>query len=196
MQLILSVKLVLQNRAFYILQESEARKLNLDACDAAKVILYVRSILWDLAFKFNTSLMMPPPQWRMPKPKATPRTRHMDIRFFALPIHERVDTSMNMADHFSMQLPPTFLHAMSITSLDMSHVLATNHLIAGTLNNPSINIAAHARARSFGLASFNLSILKLLKVKGRLFKRQSGIASLISPSCSCTCRTSHLPVPA
>ena len=102
------------------------------ACDAAKVILYVRSILWDLAF--NTSLMMPPPQWRMPKPKATPRTRHMDIRFFALPIHERVDTSMNMADHFSMQLPPTFLHAMSITSLDMSHVLATNHLIAGTLS--------------------------------------------------------------
>lgn len=125
MQLILSVKLVLQNRAFYILQESEARKLNLDACDAAKVILYVRSILWDLAFKFNTSLMMPPPQWRMPKPKATPRTRHMDIRFFALPIHERVDTSMNMADHFSKQLPPTLI-ARHVDHI-LGHVPRTRH---------------------------------------------------------------------
>eukprot|EP00985_Skeletonema_marinoi_P013589 scaffold6767_cov108-Skeletonema_marinoi.AAC.4 len=42
------------------------------ACDVAKVILHVRSILWDLgipqeAEHFSTKTMMPPPQWRMPK---------------------------------------------------------------------------------------------------------------------------------
>jgi len=106
MQLILSEAGAPKQGLLYFTRVGSTEAEFMGACDAAKVILYVRSILWDLAF--NTSLMMPPPQWRMPKPKATPRTRHMDIRFFALPIHERVDTSMNMADHFSMQLPPTF----------------------------------------------------------------------------------------
>lgn len=106
MQLILSEAGAPKQGLLYFTRVGSTEAEFMGACDAAKVILYVRSILWDLAF--NTSLMMPPPQWRMPKPKATPRTRHMDIRFFALLIHERVDTSMNMADHFSMQLPPTF----------------------------------------------------------------------------------------
>eukprot|EP00984_Skeletonema_dohrnii_P026679 scaffold16053_cov144-Skeletonema_dohrnii-CCMP3373.AAC.1 len=89
------------------------------ACDAAKVILYVRSILWDLGIPQEAASLLyednDAATAMANAQKPTPRTRHMDIRFFALSEWverdllslERVDTSMNMADHFSKQLPPT-----------------------------------------------------------------------------------------
>lgn len=82
--------------------------------------------------------------------KPTPRTRHMDIRYFALSewverdllALERVDTSMNMADHFSISKQLINLYTHSIcTTLD--HILGhvpppyspQYHHIAGSINN-------------------------------------------------------------
>jgi hypothetical protein len=88
------------------------------ACDAAKVLLYVRSILWDLGIPQEAASILyednDAATAMANANKPTPRTRHMDIRYFALTewverdliALERVDTSMNMADHFSKQLPP------------------------------------------------------------------------------------------
>jgi hypothetical protein len=50
--------------------------------------------------------------------KPTPRTRHIDIKYFSLCewvewdlMHlDRIDTSINMADHLTKALPPTLFH--------------------------------------------------------------------------------------
>jgi len=58
------------------------------ACDAAKVILYVRSILWDLGVPQEAATLLyednDAATAMANAQKPTPRTRHMDIRFFAL----------------------------------------------------------------------------------------------------------------
>lgn len=88
------------------------------ACDAAKVLLYVRSILWDIGIPQEAASLLyednDAATAMANANKPTPRTRHMDIRYFALTEWverdlislERIDTSMNMADHFTKQLPP------------------------------------------------------------------------------------------
>eukprot|EP00986_Skeletonema_menzelii_P015723 scaffold12494_cov159-Skeletonema_menzelii.AAC.1 len=88
------------------------------ACDAAKVLLYVRSILWDIGIPQEAASLLyednDAATFMANANKPTPRTRHMDIRYFALTewverdliALERVDTAMNLADHFSKQLPP------------------------------------------------------------------------------------------
>eukprot|EP00984_Skeletonema_dohrnii_P029265 scaffold19711_cov78-Skeletonema_dohrnii-CCMP3373.AAC.1 len=99
------------------------------ACDAAKVILYVHSILWDLGVPQEAATLLN-------EDKPTPRTRHMESRFSALSEYwvERdllslkrveVDTLMNMADHFSKQLPPTLI-ARHVDHI-LGHVPRTHH---------------------------------------------------------------------
>ena len=89
------------------------------ACDAAKVILFVRSILWDLGIPQLAATLLYEDNDACTAMananKPTSRTRHMDIRHFALTewverdlvALERVHTSINLADHFSKQLQST-----------------------------------------------------------------------------------------
>jgi hypothetical protein len=86
------------------------------------MILFVHSILWDLGvpqlaasiiYKDNDAcIAMANAQ------KPTTRTRQMDIKYHVLCewverdllVLSRVDTSVNMSDHFTKQLGPTLFH--------------------------------------------------------------------------------------
>lgn len=92
------------------------------ASDFGKLLLYVRSVLWDLGvpqhaasvlYEDNdacTSMAM--------AQKPTPRTRHMDIKYQVICewvehdlIHlKRIDTSHNLADLFTKQLGTTLFY--------------------------------------------------------------------------------------
>jgi hypothetical protein len=92
------------------------------ACNVSCMCLYVRSILWDLnipqeaatvAYQDNDGCTS---MGNAQKP--TPRTRHIVIKYFALCdwverdliIIERIDTSINTADHLTKILPHTLFH--------------------------------------------------------------------------------------
>ena len=94
----------------------------MSASDCGKVILYIRSILYDLgvpqdaatiAYEDNDACTA-----MANAQKPTTRTRHIDTRYHALCEWverdliklERVDTSKNMADHFTKQLTPTLFN--------------------------------------------------------------------------------------
>ena len=86
------------------------------ACDAGKMVLYVRSILFDLDIpQLAASLIFEDNEATTllaNAQKPSTRTRHMDIRWFALcdwverdlVILQRVPTSLNLADHFTKRL--------------------------------------------------------------------------------------------
>ena len=92
------------------------------ACDAGRMCLFIRSILWDLnipqeaatiAYEDNDGCTA---MGNAQKP--TSRTRHIDIKYFALCewierdlIHlERIDTSINTADHLTKTLSRILFH--------------------------------------------------------------------------------------
>jgi hypothetical protein len=92
------------------------------ACEIGRMSLFVRSILWDLdipqeaatiAYKDNDGCTA---MGNAQKPTA--RTRHIDIKYFALCdwverdlIHlERIDTSINIADHLTKPLSRVLFH--------------------------------------------------------------------------------------
>lgn len=88
------------------------------ASDFGKMMLYIRSILWDLGIPQNSASFLYEDNdactaMAMAQ-KPTPRTRHMDIKFYALCEWverdmirlERIDTTVNMADHFTKSLSP------------------------------------------------------------------------------------------
>jgi hypothetical protein len=87
-----------------------------------KMILFIRSVLWDLdipqeaaslLYKDNDACMA-----MANAQKPTPCTRHMDIKYFLLSEWvehdlmwlERIDTSINLADHFTKSLQPALFH--------------------------------------------------------------------------------------
>ena len=87
-----------------------------------KMILFVRSVLWDLGipqeaatllYEDNDACMA-----MANAQKPMPRTRHMDIKYFSLSdwverdlmLLERIDTSINLADHFTKSLQPALFH--------------------------------------------------------------------------------------
>ena len=92
------------------------------AYDTGKMILFVRSVLWDLHIPqeaatvlyedYDACTAMGNAQ------KPTPRTRHMDIKYFLICervdrdlMHlERIDTTINMADHFTKALNRALFH--------------------------------------------------------------------------------------
>lgn len=86
------------------------------ACDAGKMLLYVRSILYDLGIPQEAASVIYEDNdgatAMANAKKPTTRTRHMDIRYFALcdwverdlVVLERVDTAQNLADHFTKRL--------------------------------------------------------------------------------------------
>ncbi|KAL7485616.1 hypothetical protein ACHAW6_011203 [Cyclotella cf. meneghiniana] len=89
------------------------------ACDAGKMILFIRSILWDLGIPQQATTIMYEDNdactTMVNVQKPATRMRHMDIRYFALAewverdiiILEWVHTSINMADHMTKLLDKT-----------------------------------------------------------------------------------------
>ena len=92
------------------------------ACDVGRMSLYVRSILWDLDVPQEAATIAYEDNDRCTAmgnaQKPTARTRHIDIKYFALCdcverdlIHlKRIDTSINIADHLTKSLPKVLLH--------------------------------------------------------------------------------------
>ena len=88
------------------------------ASDFGKMMLYIRSILWDLGVPQESASFLYEDNdactAMVNAQKPTTRTRHMDIKFHALCEWverdliklERIDTTINMADHFSKSLSP------------------------------------------------------------------------------------------
>ena len=86
------------------------------AYDTGKIILFVRSILWDLDIPQEAATVLYEDNdaytamGNVQKP--TPCTRHIDIKYFAICewierdlMHmERIDTTINMSDHFTKGL--------------------------------------------------------------------------------------------
>jgi hypothetical protein len=102
--------------------QSSTKAEFMGASDFGCVLLFVRSILWDIRVPQtaasilyednNACIAMAMAQ------KPTPRTRHMDIKYHVLLEWvkqdllqlECIDTSMNLADHFTKQLGRTLFH--------------------------------------------------------------------------------------
>ena len=92
------------------------------ACDAGKMLLYVRSILWDLDIPQHAASLLYEDNdgctAMANAGKPTPRTRHIDIKYHSLCewvdrdliLLERICTSQNMADHFTKALPRILFH--------------------------------------------------------------------------------------
>jgi hypothetical protein len=92
------------------------------ACDTGKMILYICSILWDLHIPQEAATLLYEnndgctAMGNAQKP--TTRTRHINIKYFTLcdwverdlMLLDRIDTSINMADHLTKALQPTLFH--------------------------------------------------------------------------------------
>jgi hypothetical protein len=91
-------------------------------CDARKMMLFICSILWDLNIPQKAASVLyednDPCTTVTNAQKPTRRTRHMDIRYFALSdwverdliILERIHTAINRADHFTKILDRTLFY--------------------------------------------------------------------------------------
>ena len=92
------------------------------ACDTGRTILYIRSILWDLVIPQEAATLLYEDNDGCTAmgnaQKPTTQTRHIDIKFFTLcdwveqdlMLLDRIDTSINMADHLTKALQPTLFH--------------------------------------------------------------------------------------
>ncbi len=93
------------------------------ACNAGKMIPYIPSILWDLHIPQEAATLIYKDNdgctaMGNAQEKPTPRTRHIDIKYFSLcdwverdlVILDRIDTSIIMADHLTKALQPTLFH--------------------------------------------------------------------------------------
>ena len=92
------------------------------AYDTGKMILFVRSILWDLDIPQEAATVLYEDNdactaiGNVQKP--TSRTRHIDIKYFSLcewiernlMILERIDTTLNMSDHLTKALSRALFH--------------------------------------------------------------------------------------
>ena len=87
-----------------------------------KMILFVRSVLWDLGIPQEAATLLYEDNDACTAmanaQKPTPRTRHMDIKYFSLSewverdlmLLARIDTSINLADHFTKGLHSALFH--------------------------------------------------------------------------------------
>ena len=92
------------------------------AYDTGKMILFVRSVLWDLDIPQEAATLLYEDNDGCTAmdnaQKPTPRTRHIDIKYFSLCewverdliLLDRIDTSINMSDHLTKPLPPLLFH--------------------------------------------------------------------------------------
>ncbi|KAL7528065.1 hypothetical protein ACHAWF_009840 [Thalassiosira exigua] len=92
------------------------------ACDLGRMMLYIRSVLWDLDVPQEAATLLYEDNDACTAlgnaQKPTTRTRHMDIKYFVLCEWierdmlklERVDTKLNLSDHFTKALPRSLFH--------------------------------------------------------------------------------------
>lgn len=89
------------------------------ASDFGKILLYLRSVLWDLGIpQHATSILYEDNTVMAMAQKPTSRTRHMDIKYQVLcewVDHDlltlkRIHTTVNMADLFTKHLGPTLFY--------------------------------------------------------------------------------------
>ena len=119
------------------------------ASDFGKILLYVRSVLWDLGVPQHAASVLYEDNdactaMAMAQ-KPTPRTRHMDIKYQVICewverdlIHlKRIDTSINLADLFTKHLGPLLFHRH--TDYVMGHV-PPHYAPAKSLAPPSSTI--------------------------------------------------------
>ena len=145
------------------------------AYDAGKMILFIRSVLWDLhvpqeaatvLFEDNNGCTA---MGNAQKP--TPRTRHIDIKYFSLcewvecnlMLLERIDTSINMSDHMTKNLPTILFHCHadfilghvppmyspvyeSIVGTNTNHTVDIDHYVPPTFTTPTTAAAARVQA--------------------------------------------------
>jgi hypothetical protein len=88
----------------------------MQASDSGRMSLYVRSILWDMGVPQDAATILYEDNdgatAMANAGKPTPRSRHIDIKFYALQewverdllVLQRIDTSINMSDHFTKPL--------------------------------------------------------------------------------------------
>jgi hypothetical protein len=92
------------------------------AYDTGKMILFVRSVLWDLGVPQEAATVLYEDNDACTAmgnaQKPTPRTRHMDIKYFSicewvdrdLMLLERIDTKLNLSDHLTKGLTRALFH--------------------------------------------------------------------------------------
>jgi hypothetical protein len=92
------------------------------ACDTAKMILFIRSVLWDLNIPQEAATLLYEDNdgctamGNAQKPMSC--TRHIDIKYFLIcdwvernrVLLDRIDTSINMSDHLTKALQPLLFH--------------------------------------------------------------------------------------
>jgi hypothetical protein len=92
------------------------------AYDTGKMILFVRSILWDLNIPQEAATLLYEDNDGCTAmgnaQKSTPRTRHIDIKYFSLCewverdliLLDRIDTAINMSNHLTKPLQTLLFH--------------------------------------------------------------------------------------
>ncbi len=92
------------------------------AYDTGKMILFVKSVLWDLGIPQEAATLLYEDNDGCTAMgnahKTTPRTRHIDIKYFSLCewvernliLHDQIDTSMNMSNHLTKSLQPLLFY--------------------------------------------------------------------------------------
>ncbi len=103
------------------------------AYDTGKMVLFVRSILWDLGIPQGAATVLYEDNDACTAirnaQKPTPRTRHIDIKYFSicewiernLMILECIETTINKSDHFTKGLSRAFLTDMLTICWDTYH---------------------------------------------------------------------------
>ncbi len=118
------------------------------------MFLFIRSILWDLGIPQEVATLLYKDNDACTAmgnaQKPTPHTRHIDIKYFSLckwvewdlVILDRIDTSINMADHLTKALQPILFHWHA--DFLLGHVppmySPLYHSIVGTYTNHSIDL--------------------------------------------------------
>jgi hypothetical protein len=94
----------------------------MSAYNTGKMILFMRSVLWDLNIPQEAATLLYEDNDACKAmanvQKPTPRNRHVDIKYFSLSewvehdlmLLERIDTSINLADHFTKGLQTALFH--------------------------------------------------------------------------------------
>jgi hypothetical protein len=89
----------------------------MEATVAGRISLYIRSILWDLGIPQEAATILYEDNdgatAMVNAGKPTSRSRHIDIKYYAIQewverdliILHRIDTAMNIADHYTKPLP-------------------------------------------------------------------------------------------
>jgi hypothetical protein len=122
--------------------------------DTGKMLLFVRSVLWDLSIPQEAATLLYKDDdgctamgnAQIP----TPRTRHIDIKYFSLCewvehdliLLDQIETSINMSDHLTKSLQPLLFHQnadffLGHVSPSYSPMYST---IVGTSTNHTIDI--------------------------------------------------------